>query len=120
MRSFFARKAFFLLAVLGGLILFIFTLFVTLPSPEQILIGQRSDKATTDAIVKELGLDQPKWKQLIWYLNDLSPLALYDKESPKVEKTGGIQLLSTSNTVCKIKWPYLRNSFQTKQPQRHD
>ncbi|MBS3915534.1 MAG: ABC transporter permease, partial [Bacteroidetes bacterium] len=67
MRRFLARKALFLIAVLGGLVLFIFILFVTLPSPEQVLSSQRSDKATMEAITKDLGLDKPKWQQFIWY-----------------------------------------------------
>ena len=75
MRAFLAGKLKFLLAVLLGLIVFIFFMFMALPSPEQILTGQRSDKATTDAIVKDLGLDKPKWQQLVFYLNDLSPLS---------------------------------------------
>lgn len=116
MRRYFARKALFLLAVLGGLILFIFVMFITLPSPEQILTGQRSDKATTEAIIKDLGLDQPKWKQLVWYVNDLSPVSLYQKSSGKVQATGGVSVVDFGNTVLKIKWPYLRNSFQSKQP----
>jgi peptide/nickel transport system permease protein len=116
MKRFFAKKALFLLAVLGGLILFIFTLFITLPSPEQILMGQRSDKATTEAIVKDLGLDQPKWKQLVWYVNDLAPLSFYEKSSSKISKIGGLTVFSTKSMVCKLKWPYLRESFQTKQP----
>lgn len=116
MKRYLARKALFLTAVLGGLILFIFVLFVTLPSPEQILTGQRSDKATTEAIVKDLGLDQPKWKQFVWYINDLSPISVYDLTSVKNVKAGGIALFTAGNTVCRLKWPYLRESFQTKQP----
>lgn len=116
MKRYLARKALFLLAVLGGLIFFVFSMFVVLPSPEQILTGQRSDKATTEAIVKELGLDQPGWKQLIWYLNDLSVISVYDVGSKKVVKTGGLNIYKSATTVWKIKSPYLRESFQTKQP----
>src|SRR5688572_28483288 len=102
MKAFFARKALFLMAVLGGLVLFVFVLFVTLPSPEQVLSSQRSDKATTDAIVKDLGLDQPKWKQFLWYVNDLSPLSFYQTSSRKVAASGGFNLVKTENTVVKL------------------
>jgi peptide/nickel transport system permease protein len=116
MRQFLARKALFLIAVLGGLILFIFILFVTLPSPEQVLSGQRSDKATTEAIVRDLGLDQPKWKQFLWYINDLSPLSFYEENSKKIMLAGGLNIVKTKDVIVKLKWPYLRASFRTKQP----
>lgn len=116
MRRFLARKLLFLVAVLTGLVLFIFFLFVTLPSPEQILTGQRADKATTDAIVRDLGLDQPKWKQLVWYVNDLSPLSIYTKESSKPAVTGGFNLWNGKNYIWQLKWPYLRNSFLNRKP----
>jgi len=73
----FFKKFRFLMAVLVGLVLFIFILFQALPSADQILSAQRSDSATTAAIVKDLGLDQPTWKQGLYYLNDLSPVSLY-------------------------------------------
>jgi peptide/nickel transport system permease protein len=116
MRKFLAQKMLFLMAVLGGLVLFIFVLFVTLPSPEQVLSGQRSDKATTEAIVKDMGLDQPKWKQFVWYVNDLSPLGIYNKESKKLISLHGYVFLNAGNNQYWLKWPYLRNSFRTRQP----
>jgi peptide/nickel transport system permease protein len=116
MRAFLAGKLKFLLAVLLGLIVFIFFMFMALPSPEQILTGQRSDKATTDAIVKDLGLDKPKWQQLVFYLNDLSPLSVYETQSPRAKQVGGYRILTVNNHFMAIKAPYLRSSFQSKKP----
>jgi len=116
MRAFVNGKIKFLLAVLLGLIFFIFALFMALPSPEQILTGQRSDKATTEAIVKDLGLDKPKWKQLIYYTNDLSPLSWYPAESERPKLTGGIALVNLQSGSVWLKAPYLRTSFQSKKP----
>jgi peptide/nickel transport system permease protein len=116
MRRFLAQKVAFLFSVLAGLVVFVFLLFVTLPSPEQIMIGQRSDKATTQAIVKDLGLDQPKWRQFLWYINDLSPLSAYENDSKKPEIIGAVKLFETKNLGFFLKWPYLRTSFQNKQP----
>ena len=56
MKNFF-KKVQFLFLVLIGLVSFIFVLFQALPSADQILSAQRSDSATTAAIVKDLGLD---------------------------------------------------------------
>ncbi|MEK0421960.1 MAG: hypothetical protein RLZZ161_1811 [Bacteroidota bacterium] len=114
MRTFIAGKIKFLLAVLLGLLLFIFTLFMALPSPEQILTGQRSDKATTEAIARDLGLDQPKWKQLVFYFNDLSPLSWYSAGSERPKQTGGIALVRLQSGSMLLKAPYLRTSFQSK------
>lgn len=63
MISFWIKKVPFFIAVLLGLIGMIFYLFQALPGPEQILSGQRTDKATTDAIVRDLGLDQPVYSR---------------------------------------------------------
>ena len=57
----------------------VFLLFQALPGPEQILSGQRTDKATTEAIVRDLGLDQPTLKQALLYVNDISVISVYPK-----------------------------------------
>lgn len=116
MRDFLTGKIKFLFAVLLGLLLFIFMLFMALPSPDQILTGQRSDKATTDAIVKDLGLDQPKWKQLVYYINDLSPVSWYPAGSDRPLQTGGITIAGLQSGSLLLKTPYLRTSFQSKKP----
>jgi peptide/nickel transport system permease protein len=107
------KKFRFLMAVLVGLVMFIFVLFQALPSADQILSAQRSDSATTAAIVKDLGLDQPTWKQGLYYLNDLSPVSIYAKSSNTENLTG--YSISFSNYSLWVKFPYLRTSFQTKQ-----
>jgi len=112
MISFWIKKVPFFIAVLLGLIGMIFYLFQALPGPEQILSGQRTDKATTDAIVRDLGLDQPVYAQAISYLNDVSPISVYSQDNtPNGIK--GIEMKFTNHSVW-IKWPYLRRSFQTK------
>ncbi|MBL7812396.1 MAG: ABC transporter permease [Bacteroidetes bacterium] len=116
MRRYLARKFGFLAAVLLGLVLFIFFLFMTLPGPEQILTGQRSDKATTNAIISDLGLDQPWWKQLAFYLNDLSPLSVYQSDSKKVKEVSGAAFYTGKSYTAMVKWPWLRSSFHTRRP----
>lgn len=112
MISFWIKKVPFFIAVLLGLIGMIFYLFQALPGPEQILSGQRTDKATTDAIVRDLGLDQPVYSQAISYLNDVSPISVYLQDNtPNGIK--GIEMKLRNHSVW-IKWPYLRRSFQTK------
>ncbi len=106
------NKATYLGSVILGLILVVFLLFQALPGPEQILSGQRTDKSTTDAIVKELGLDEPSWKQALYYANDVSIISVYKTEKIPPFVSGWFVELGTYSYG--IKWPYLRTSFQTK------
>ena len=62
--------------LLIGVITLVFFLFTVLPSdPARVMMGQRSDIATEEAIRKELGLDLPIGVQYLAYLNDLSPIS---------------------------------------------
>ncbi len=63
----------FFLRTLGeaGLIFFLshallFLLFRALGDPAQLLLGQRSDKASLEVIKAQLHLDQPLWKQYLY------------------------------------------------------
>ncbi len=114
MKRNFLHKITFLSSVLLGLVLVVFFLFQALPGPEQILSGQRTDKATTEAIVRDLGLDQPTWKQALLYVNDISVISVYPKEQIPVFVNGSF--LNIGNYAIGIKFPYLRTSFQTKLP----
>jgi peptide/nickel transport system permease protein len=107
------KKLRFLVLVLLGLVSFIFVLFQALPSADQILSAQRSDSATTAAIVKDLGLDKPIWEQGFYYLNDLSPISVHRKTTNTTNFTGGY--LNVGDYQIWLKLPYLRTSFQTKQ-----
>ena len=75
-------------------------------------MGQTGDAATQANIRKELYLDQPKWKQFFYYLNDVSPVAFHSAEEIKEKKLNGIFL--GKKTKAGIKVPYLRKSYQTK------
>jgi len=113
MKFFILKKIGFLLSVLVGLILFIFFLFQALPGPEQILSAQRSDAATTKAIVNDLGLDKPLYIQALLYLNDVSPISLYSINGTP-DYLNGIKFSFGTKMDLWIKWPYLRTSFNTK------
>ena len=109
------KKSGFLLSVLLGLVMFIFVLFQALPNAEEMLTSQRADAKTKQAIVAELGLDQPTHLQALYYLNDLSLISCYDSSSAKLKYLTGFQL-TAGKYQCWVKLPYLRTSFQSKQP----
>ena len=77
-------------------------------------MGQSGDASTQAAIRKELNIDQPKWKQFLFYLNDVSPLSIHTKADIETKKLKGIFI--GGNTKFALKFPYLRTSYQTKKP----
>lgn len=108
--------------VLFGVITLVFFLFIVLPGdPAQMMIGQRSDAETLNNIRTEYGFDQPIYKQYFLYLNDLSPIAFLDDNqegfAPNSERYNTYTTLLPFGNQKKIilKWPFLRNSYQSKQ-----
>jgi len=100
------------LLVLFGVVILVFFLFQGFGDPSRLVLGQTGDKATMDNIRKELALDQPKWKQFLLYLNDVSPLAVHSKEEIRSKQLTGIFI--GGDTKFAIKIPYLRRSYQSK------
>ena len=112
------RKLLYGLAVLWGVATLVFFLFNILPGdPAQMMLGQRADKASVDAIREELGLNQSLGKQYVDYLNDLVPLSCYDvsQGEGKLDKVSPFMRVATIGaTAVVLKAPYLRMSYQSK------
>jgi peptide/nickel transport system permease protein len=51
--------------------------------------GTDRDAATQANIRKELYLDQPKWKQFFYYVNDVSPISIHSSTDIKEKKLRG-------------------------------
>jgi peptide/nickel transport system permease protein len=75
-------------------------------------MGQRADAGTLSNIRKELYLDQPKWKQFVLYLNDVSPVSIYSRQELEDKKIRSLSIGSDTRLV--LKFPYLRRSYQTR------
>jgi peptide/nickel transport system permease protein len=103
-------------AVLLGVVVVVFFLFNILPSdPARMTQGQRSDVQSLEAVRKEFGLDKPVSVQFFMYLNDLSPIAIHQKDSTTQAKYHYQKIFSISSSqVLAVKIPYLRRSYQTK------
>lgn len=114
MLQYILRKIFQGLLVLAGVTVLVFVLFQGFGDPSRLVMGQTGDAATQAAIKKELYLDQPKWKQFIFYANDVSPISIYSREDIKQKKIKGFFLGNEKKLVLKL--PYLRTSYQTKKP----
>jgi peptide/nickel transport system permease protein len=90
----------------------VFFLFQGFGDPARLIIGQTGDSATISNIKKELYLDQPKWKQFVYYLNDVSPISIHSKEDIEAKKLSGIFIGGEKKFAIKV--PYLRRSYQSK------
>lgn len=112
MFSYILKKILYGILVLFGVVVLVFVLFQGFGDPTQLVMGQSGDKTTQENIRKELYLDQPKWKQFVHYLNDVSPLSIHSKEEIKEKELQGIFI--GGETKFAIKYPYLRKSYQTK------
>lgn len=102
------------LLVLAGVTILVFFLFQGFGDPSRLVMGQSGDASTQAAIRKELYIDQPTWKQFIFYLNDVSPLSVHTREEIQRKNLTGIFI--GGKTKVALKFPYLRTSYQTKKP----
>jgi peptide/nickel transport system permease protein len=118
MGAYVIRKLLYGLAVLWGVATLVFFLFNILPGdPAQMMLGQRADQESVNAIHEELGLNQSLGKQYVDYLNDLVPLSFYDvsKGEESLEKRAPYAKIATIGaTAVVLKAPYLRMSYQSK------
>lgn len=99
-----------------GVIIVVFSLFNLLPvDAARLTLGQRADVESVEAVRKELGLDQPKWKQLMMYFKEVSPISVEANTVEAQEKFKYLPIISVSKeSVLVLKKPYLRRSYQTK------
>lgn len=106
--------------VMLGVITIVFFLFNVLPGdPARMMLGQRADIASVEAIQKELGLDRPIHVRYVNYLNDLSPISLHKHSNPESffyldpEKYYYFKFINSRNISLVFKMPYLGRSYQT-------
>ena len=112
MLRFFIKKLLYGLLVLIGVVVLVFFLFQGFGDPSRLIMGQTGDSTTQANIRKELYLDQPKWKQFLFYLNDVSPICFHSKEDIEKKHLKGIFIGGDKKFGIKI--PYLRKSYQSK------
>ena len=123
MLRFILKRLFYGFLVLFGVITVVFLLFNVLPAdPARMMLGQRADIASIEAINRDLGRDKPLLTQYINYLNDLSPISVHNfndsksyfyLDSSKYKPYTRLFNLSSTKTLV-LKEPYLRRSYQSK------
>ena len=115
MISQFLSRLFYGSLVMLGVVVIVFFLFQGFGDPARLILGQRADAGTLNNIRKDLYLDQPKWKQFVFYLNDVSPVSIYEEEELNEKNIHGIGIGRKTRLV--LKFPYLRRSYQTRKDQ---
>lgn len=106
------KKTVYALLVLAGVVCIVFFLFQGFGDPARLVLGQTGDSATIQNIRKELYLDQPKWKQFLYYVKDISPVSVHSKQEIEQKQLNGIFIGGENKFALKL--PYLRHSYQTK------
>lgn len=112
MIAYLAKKIIYGALVMAGVIVVVFFLFQGFGDPSRLVLGQTADAATQQNIRKQLNLDQPKWKQFVTYINDVSPISVHTTGEISEKKLTGIFI--GGDTKLAIKIPYLRRSYQSR------
>jgi len=89
MFQFLIKKLAYGVLVLAGVVVVVFFVFQAFGDPARMVLGQTGDKKTMNNIRKELYLDQPKWKQFVFYINDISPIAIHSQQEIKDKNLHG-------------------------------
>ena len=112
MFSYITKKFIYGILVMAGVVVVVFFLFQGFGDPSRLVLGQTADASTQQNIRKELYLDQPRWKQFVLYVNDVSPISIHSNEEIKQKQLRGVFIGGQTNLA--IKMPYLRRSYQSK------
>ncbi len=121
MLRFITKRLFYGLLVMLGVVTLVFFLFNILPGdPARMMLGQRADAESIEAINHDLGRDRPLAVQFATYLNDLLPISLHNNNKTesvffldKEKYTPYTTLLKIGSTSLVLKAPYLRRSYQS-------
>ncbi len=109
--------------VLFGVLILVFVLFNILPGdPARLMMGQRVNQKSIDIIHKDMGMDESVFNRFILYVNDLTPISIYNETSTTShiyldpEKySHPLKLIRFSqNRSLILKFPYLRRSYQSR------
>jgi peptide/nickel transport system permease protein len=98
--------------VMLGVVIIVFFLFQGFGDPARLIMGQRADAGTLNNIRRDLNLDKPKWKQFLYYLNDVLPISVYTDAEIEEKNISCLELGRKTKLV--LKFPYLRRSYQSR------
>jgi peptide/nickel transport system permease protein len=122
MLHFIFHRVLYGLLVLFGVVTVVFVLFNILPGdPARMMLGQRADISSIEAINKDLGRNKPIFTQYLNFLNDISPVSLHNFRNQDnywflddFKYQPYFSMLTVNDHKLIIKKPYLRRSYQSK------
>lgn len=125
MINYIINKLFYGFLTLFGVITIVFLLFTVLPGdPARMMLDQKEDPEQLAQIRKNLGLDQPVWKQYMYYLNDLSPISFHNTNPKETtytslssEKYDYKTIANFGDEAVVIKKPFYEIHFKNKENQ---
>ena len=108
-----AKRIFYGFVVLILVISLVSSIIYLAPvDPTRLSFGQMADNTTVELKKKQLGLDKPLYVQLLYYMNDLSPLSVYSNEVLELKSFSYLSIYSGKQKSFVLKLPYLRESYQ--------
>lgn len=121
MLKFLAKRLWYGFLVMLGVMTVVFFLFNVLPGdPARMMLGQRADMASVEAIRNELGLDKPLGIRFLAYINDLSPVSWHRHDNPEShfyydtqKYQPSVSLVRIAGHALVLKQPYLGRSYQS-------
>lgn len=112
MVNFVLRRVLYGFLVIFGVIIILFLLFYVLPgNPVEAMMGGKGDVITRRNLERELGLDKSLPTQFLYYVNDLSPIAIHEHTAENSKKYGYLAIIPTQYALV-LKVPYLGRSYQ--------
>lgn len=111
--------------ILGVVVLLTVLFFSFLSGDEKAALemtGQQTNREILQRIREEYALDQPVALQVLYYINDISPLSIHrtDRQShityPASHKYRTWITIPAGNHSVLLKQPYLRRSYQSNRP----
>jgi peptide/nickel transport system permease protein len=124
MIGYITRKLLYGIGIMFGVVSLIFVLFNVIPGdPARMVLGQRADSASVAAVRTDLGLDRSLTTQYFKYLNDLSPVSLFNNTNNRSFFYLDTNIYKSYITILPLgsqykfvfKKPYLRRSYQNQQ-----
>lgn len=114
MKSLFYTFLSSILVLVSAVVLISSIIYLAPVDPARLTFGQRTDSASLERKQAELFLDKPLHIQMLYYLNDISPIGFgngnrYDSKEISYYKPFGAK--DSNNILFKV--PYFRESFQS-------
>jgi peptide/nickel transport system permease protein len=121
--KFLGKRTGYGILVMLGVIIVVFFLFNILPGdPARMMLGQRADISSVEAIRSELGLDRSVHIRFLNYVNDLSPVSVHNHVDENSffylddTKYNYATLIRAGSKSLVVKIPYLGRSYQSNRP----